>query len=411
MMAKAVLNQYMKRVVLGGIALGLMTIGAHAAPQVVTITDSVEDAATKGTSAYSGYQNNSVGPGGGPIFADTSINGQNWGDTLESASQPFNTSQIQITRDNSAKTITFDMTTEYSGSDPQAPAGLAKYADLFIDTNTPNTPDTFNYAISLGQQTGGLAAGVYTNGSDKTSQDLWKTQTGFAYGGDAARASDLAAYQTAEAAYTTYLSALATYNTAEAAYHTAYTAYQTALTAYNTALATYNTKEAAYLAAQARYPHTPSRWPARPTAPTAPTAPTQPTAPTVVAQPAPLPEIIPPVRLTSGTQLTDFSVVESSTLIGGVYTSGADRGQCIVKDVDGDCTYDVKVTITAASAADLNLFNSFDVFWGTADCSNDAIWGTVATHAPEPASILLLVCGLLGLLGLNRRRWSTLGTV
>ncbi|TAL03138.1 MAG: hypothetical protein EPO08_04965 [Rhodospirillaceae bacterium] len=395
-MPKKALNRCIRHLVLSSILSGVTVTSALASPQIVTITDTVDDAATKGTSAYSGYKNTTVGPDGSQIFSDTAIAGQNWGDTLQGSGHPFDTSQIQITRNNSAKTITFDMTTEYSGSDSEAPAGLAKYADLFIDTNTPNTPDSFNYAIALGTQT--EAAGVYAAAGTPTafsanqydtSQQLWGPQTGFVYGGYAARDSDLAAYQTAETAYTNYQAALATYNTQLAAYNS--------VVAYNAAVTVNNNN---YYACKAIHPHNYNCGSLETLKP----LPTDPTAPTVVAAPAPLPEIIPPVRLTSGTMLTDFTVTETSTVVGGVYTSGQYKGQCIVKDIDGNCTYDVKVTVTAASAADLNLFNSFDVFWGTADCSNDAIWGTVATRAVEPGTLFILGCGLLGLLGLSRRR-------
>ncbi len=44
----------------------------------------------------------------------------------------------------------------------------------------------------------------------------------------------------------------------------------------------------------------------------------------------------------------------------------------------------------------------FDVFWGGADCSNDAIYGTVPV--PEPATVILLISGLLVMAGLGRKK-------
>ncbi len=44
----------------------------------------------------------------------------------------------------------------------------------------------------------------------------------------------------------------------------------------------------------------------------------------------------------------------------------------------------------------------FNVFWGGANCSNDAIAGTVPV--PEPASVVLLSFGLLAIAGLGRRK-------
>lgn len=95
-----------------------------------------------------------------------------------------------------------------------------------------------------------------------------------------------------------------------------------------------------------------------------------------------------PTRLTNNAnQLSNLSVaVSAPTSVGGGF-------------------YDLTVAITAVSG-NLNMFDHFDIFWGTGDCSNDAIWGTVVTdtvNVPAPGAMLLLGFGLIGLAGVRRR--------
>ncbi len=55
------------------------------------------------------------------------------------------------------------------------------------------------------------------------------------------------------------------------------------------------------------------------------------------------------------------------------------------------------------NASDINAAGKpFDVFWGGADCSNDAIYGTVPV--PEPATVILLIAGILVMAGLGRKK-------
>ncbi|MCB2108830.1 MAG: PEP-CTERM sorting domain-containing protein [Rhodobacteraceae bacterium] len=89
--------------------------------------------------------------------------------------------------------------------------------------------------------------------------------------------------------------------------------------------------------------------------------------------------IAPPTLVESGNKIGDIAL--TTVLSGGWYY----------------------VTATV-SGVNLNLFNQFDILAHSADCSNDALWGTVVTESvPAPAGLALIGLGLLGM-GLLRRR-------
>ena len=61
---------------------------------------------------------------------------------------------------------------------------------------------------------------------------------------------------------------------------------------------------------------------------------------------------------------------------------------------------DVSLDLTAAEAAP--FLGGFDLFWGTGDCANDSVFGSV-TPVPEPAALAIFVMGLMGLGMIPRR--------
>ncbi len=260
--------------------LGLFAAQAAIAAPVI-IADTTDSSATYVGGDYGGYSSAN--------FADRAAGGRHWGDELYDAGHRFDTTQISVDRDDPTKTLTITLRTMFNGNDQGV-----HYADLFLDTSSPTTPDSYGYAIALGGQT--KAAGVYAIGSASTSNGIWGGQGMYVYGG--------------------------------------YSQFKTSSPSFDAAMALQNY-----------------------------------------------------TRLDSGTVMSDYTATVSQTDVGGGF-------------------YDVVVALT--SSTNLSLFDAFDLFWGTGDCGNDAIWGSVAfapsgTPVDAPSSLFILGAGLVGLFVLGRR--------
>ena len=92
-----------------------------------------------------------------------------------------------------------------------------------------------------------------------------------------------------------------------------------------------------------------------------------------------------PTRLTGGTQLSDMMVTVTRTVV-------------------DSSVFDVAVHI--ASTDSIALFENFAIFWGTGDCSNDAIAGVVGAPVNAPGAVSLFGLGfaILALMPTRRRR-------
>lgn len=103
-----------------------------------------------------------------------------------------------------------------------------------------------------------------------------------------------------------------------------------------------------------------------------------------------------------GTQNLSPTQVTGGNLMAG-WTVGASSYS------DGSGGYIVDVILNAPSTlAFASVFNQswLDIFWGTADCSNDAIFAAVdpPVRVPEPVSLALFGTSVLGLGAFARRR-------
>ena len=88
-----------------------------------------------------------------------------------------------------------------------------------------------------------------------------------------------------------------------------------------------------------------------------------------------------------------------TVLTGGNLQAGAD----VTQSLNGSDGYIENVSFTVTGADAIALGNGFDLLWGTGDCANDTVFGSVpAARVPEPRSLTLLAAGLLGLVVTRR---------
>jgi hypothetical protein len=218
------------------------------------------------------------------------------GDVLQSSTHSFNTDKLiaNLTEHRGTVTLELKYYTAFNGNDLGA-----HYADIFM--GSASTPNSFGYAIALGNQQINTSGFYYaTPSTEETSRQIWSSKIG-TYGGQ----------------------------------HQGMNSDGTVSTSW------YDS-------------------------------------PTVVAS--------------NATKKSGFttSVVESTT--------SADPGYGYLVDVK-----------LSGSATDFNtLFGGgLSIFWGTADCSNDAIQAVFAyapVHIPEPMTLALFSAGVIGGGALRRRR-------
>jgi hypothetical protein len=102
-------------------------------------------------------------------------------------------------------------------------------------------------------------------------------------------------------------------------------------------------------------------------------------------------ENLSPTRVTGGTQLAGWNVISE------VHASG-----------ETAYPYIVDVLLSAPISTFDSLFNTpdLDIFWGTGDCSNDALFAALDAPAkvPEPLTLSIFVAGLTGAVAMRRRK-------
>jgi len=369
-MSRTTLNQYTKR------ALSSVMAGAHAAPLYRrSLERCALAAAISLTAMWAGIGMANAGPVGDPVqvlgkdangkfnVETGAVNGsdgslseyqgsnfsggdhgeQGWGQVLQSSGNPYLTDQMTVQR-TSVKSMTITMHTMFDGNEQidNNPLDNVHYADLFITERPSTTTDTPNTNWAYGVALGGGLDGSTTCQKISTCEGGQQLDGGAAAG----------VYKLGDA------------NPADNSGD------------YKTSDQIWTGRSGFVFGGDVALTTTVNG----------------------TGEDAKSIGFDPPTRIVAPSTTNKYDTTSLlSSLSVGVTRSAVDNG-----------FYTLSVTLTDNSpiaGASLNtLFTNFDVFWGTADCSNDAIWGS-ATQArlPAPGAFALLGLGLFGLGGLRRK--------
>lgn len=92
----------------------------------------------------------------------------------------------------------------------------------------------------------------------------------------------------------------------------------------------------------------------------------------------------------------------ASELAPTVLTGGFKLADATYVQTGGPDNYTDTILLTATGPEAQALRNGFDVFWGTGDCANDSIFGSVAP-VPEPATLAILGMSVVTLTAMRTR--------